>query len=371
MSEHSSRSEIRNPHQLRERVSVMLHHLPRQSEVFCVCSWHAQAEGPDRGNLGETPLAGYTPAIQRRLRHLPRSSNAVGLSALLAWFLDKASVAVQHGGRFSSVLWAAAAALCHAAVSATAWCFQTLSRDDLAALLTHAATWLLMYHSTDSAQQTGESAHVVRGLLLLGPSSDFPPPSPTAWMEAMRFAAVARRASQAALRCQRLPPRLRNVQFCQEAFYISTRTFSESGQSSSSRSQSEQSESDRRYEETGEYDTQDKYKRVGNPISWANPTGGGTVEDNSSKHWTWVYPAGAFAILAFCVISRWRSLRKEKEEQVIASPRINMETGNFGYKPPSQEPLSVEDLAPSEGSGQDSGFGQGWSSSFTPPPRSD
>ena len=24
---------------------------------------------------------------------------------------------------------------------------------------------------------------------------------------------------------------------------------------------------------------QDKYKRVGNPIAWANPTGGGTVED--------------------------------------------------------------------------------------------
>ncbi|CAE6964407.1 unnamed protein product [Symbiodinium natans] len=123
--------------------------------------------------------------------------------------------------------------------------------------------------------------------------------------------------------------------------------------------------------ETGEYDTQDKYKRVGNPISWANPTGGGTVEDNSSKHWTWVYPAGAFAILAFCGISRWRSLRKENEEQVIASPRINMpDTGNFGYKPPSQEPLSAEDLAPSPSSETESGFGPGWGNNFTPPPRS-
>mmetsp|Transcript_9585 Transcript_9585/g.23140 ORF Transcript_9585/g.23140 Transcript_9585/m.23140 type:complete len:188 (-) Transcript_9585:39-602(-) len=186
----------------------------------------------------------------------------------------------------------------------------------------------------------------------------------------MRLALVARRTSQAALACQR-PPRLRNVRFCQEAFNLSVRTFSESGQSTSSRAQAgeERSESDRRYEQTGEYDTQDKYKRVGNPISWANPTGGGTSEDTSSKHWTWVYPAGAFAILAFCVISRWRSMRKEKEEQVISTPRINFDTGSFGYKPPSQEPLSAEDLA-AETEQSSSDFNPGWGSNFTPPPRS-
>ena len=61
---------------------------------------------------------------------------------------------------------------------------------------------------------------------------------------------------------------------------------------------------------------EEKYKRVGNPIAWANPTGGGTVEDNSSKHWTWVFPAGGAFILFLCLLSRWRSQRREREEQV-------------------------------------------------------
>ena len=116
-------------------------------------------------------------------------------------------------------------------------------------------------------------------------------------------------------------------------------------QASSRRAFAGDSESDRRYEETGEYDTQDKYKRVGNPIAWANPTGGGTVEDNSSKHWTWVFPAGGGFILLLCLLSRWRSLRKEREEQVIDAPRVSMpDTHSFSYKAPSSEPVTEEDL---------------------------
>lgn len=90
----------------------------------------------------------------------------------------------------------------------------------------------------------------------------------------------------------------------------------EGGGSGSKASDDGKSESDRRYEESGEYDTQDKYKRVGNPISWANPTGGGTTEDNSSKHWTWVYPAGALVILLLCLNSRRKNMKKEQEAEL-------------------------------------------------------
>lgn len=126
-----------------------------------------------------------------------------------------------------------------------------------------------------------------------------------------------------------------------------------SGSSSSDQGQSSSdaggSSSDQRYEQTGEYDTQDRYKRVGNPISWANPTGGGTVEDTSSKHWRWVYPAGAGFILFLCMISRWRNMRKEKEEEVIEAPNISVpDTRQFSYKPPSAEPLRPQDLVDSD-----------------------
>eukprot|EP00438_Fugacium_kawagutii_P006193 Skav232710 [mRNA] locus=scaffold3459:129326:150782:- [translate_table: standard] len=99
--------------------------------------------------------------------------------------------------------------------------------------------------------------------------------------------------------------------------------------------------------------SREKYKRVGNPIAWANPTGGGTVEDNdfarmrdnSSKHWTWVFPAGGGFILLLCLLSRWRSLRKEREEQVIEAPRVSTpDTQRFSYKAPSAEPVTEEDL---------------------------
>ncbi|CAK9014953.1 unnamed protein product [Durusdinium trenchii] len=130
------------------------------------------------------------------------------------------------------------------------------------------------------------------------------------------------------------------------------------------------SESDRRYEETGEYDTQEKYKRVGNPIAWANPTGGGTVEDNSSKHWTWVFPAGGTFILALCLLSRWRSQRKEREEQVIEAPRISMpDTQRFSYKAPSSEPLTEDDLKGPEIEHGDS-LSPSYGGSFSPPPPS-
>ena len=59
------------------------------------------------------------------------------------------------------------------------------------------------------------------------------------------------------------------------------------GKSSSSTSEDdEKSRSDEQYEKTGSYDTQDDNKRVGNPIQWANPTGGPTMDDHSSEKWS-------------------------------------------------------------------------------------
>mmetsp|Transcript_18335 Transcript_18335/g.35927 ORF Transcript_18335/g.35927 Transcript_18335/m.35927 type:complete len:259 (-) Transcript_18335:10-786(-) len=109
--------------------------------------------------------------------------------------------------------------------------------------------------------------------------------------------------------------------------------------SSGSGSGSGQSESDRRFDESGEYDTQERYKRVGNPISWANPTGGGTAEDTSSKHWRWIFPAGVSLILVGCLWSRRKALRKEQEESLIQAPDIRVpETRNFTTPPPAPPP---------------------------------
>ena len=122
-----------------------------------------------------------------------------------------------------------------------------------------------------------------------------------------------------------------------------------------------------------------------------------SFQDNSSKHWTWVFPAGGGFILLLCLLSRWRSLRKEREEQartwqmlschkqihanptthveyrsyniqirtvhinhyecrgigaikgcwcqVIEAPRVSMpDTHSFSYKAPSSEPVTEEDL---------------------------
>eukprot|EP00448_Togula_jolla_P002734 CAMPEP_0170612442 /NCGR_PEP_ID=MMETSP0224-20130122/23727_1 /TAXON_ID=285029 /ORGANISM="Togula jolla, Strain CCCM 725" /LENGTH=225 /DNA_ID=CAMNT_0010937949 /DNA_START=33 /DNA_END=710 /DNA_ORIENTATION=- len=133
-----------------------------------------------------------------------------------------------------------------------------------------------------------------------------------------------------------------------------------------SKSQAE-SESDRRYEESGEYDTQERYKRVGNPISWANPTGGGTIDENQSKHWRWVYPAGAGVILLLCLWSRRRNLRKEEEEKMISMPNIQPPDLQR-FKTPAYSPPPPESM-PSEGDDEDSEAP--WTpagGSFSPPP---
>jgi len=102
---------------------------------------------------------------------------------------------------------------------------------------------------------------------------------------------------------------------------------------------SEQSESDRRFDQSGEYDTQERYKRVGNPISWANPTGGGTAEDTSSKHWRWIFPAGVSLILVGCLWSRRKAMRKEHEEALMQAPDINVpDMRGFSTPPPAPPP---------------------------------
>jgi len=125
------------------------------------------------------------------------------------------------------------------------------------------------------------------------------------------------------------------------------------------------SESDRRYEETGEHDTQERYKRVGNPISWANPTGGGVADDNSSKHWRWVYPAGVGFILFLCLWSRRKNLKKEREEEELQKPNINLSgLSDLGARmqPVPRVPEEDDDSRPPWLAG---------GGSFSPPPPSD
>mmetsp|Transcript_127775 Transcript_127775/g.367826 ORF Transcript_127775/g.367826 Transcript_127775/m.367826 type:complete len:226 (+) Transcript_127775:73-750(+) len=136
-------------------------------------------------------------------------------------------------------------------------------------------------------------------------------------------------------------------------------------------------ESDRRFDESGEYDTQEKYKRIGNPIQWANPTGGGSqLEDNSSKHWRWVYPVGAGLILLICLYSRRKNLRKEQDEQVINAPNIKpIDASRFtmpAYRTP--EPVDEDDggenVPPPSAAVGGGGFDFGGPGGLAPPPAS-
>jgi len=156
---------------------------------------------------------------------------------------------------------------------------------------------------------------------------------------------------------------------------MSSRNFS-SGDSKSS-SSDQQSESDRRHAESGEYDTQDANKRVGNPIQWANPLGGGSeTTDTSSKHWTWIGPAGAGLIILFCLVSRWRNMRQEEEEQVMSTMKIS-EPDFRSFQVPAYRPPPIEDDGedvppPSPAlSGQGYEYNSGSSSSFSSPPTSE
>eukprot|EP00747_Dinoflagellata_sp_TGD_P185347 gnl/TRDRNA2_/TRDRNA2_41864_c0_seq1.p1 gnl/TRDRNA2_/TRDRNA2_41864_c0~~gnl/TRDRNA2_/TRDRNA2_41864_c0_seq1.p1 ORF type:complete len:209 (+),score=35.73 gnl/TRDRNA2_/TRDRNA2_41864_c0_seq1:66-692(+) len=148
-----------------------------------------------------------------------------------------------------------------------------------------------------------------------------------------------------------------------------------SGSSDSSGSQSAGGgSSDERFEKTGEYDTQDKYKRVGNPIAWANPTGGGTIEDKSSNKWTYVFPLGIALIGAICLISRSRNQAAKKEESLIEAPRVSMpDTSRFkspAYQPPPEPSYGHgEEDVPPPPQFEFASLGGG-GISFSPPPDS-
>lgn len=150
-------------------------------------------------------------------------------------------------------------------------------------------------------------------------------------------------------------------------------TASGSGASGEGEKKEKQKSSDDHYEETGEYDTQDAYKRVGNPISWANPTGGGTTEDGSSNKWRYVFPLGIAGIIVLCLWSRRRNMRKEEEAALIGTPDISFSDASSrfpstpAYRPPPPPPSGEEassDSLSSLGYSYSSG-GSGFSS---PPP---
>lgn len=95
------------------------------------------------------------------------------------------------------------------------------------------------------------------------------------------------------------------------------------GFSTASEEEGRRTSSDEQYRQTGEYDTNDKYSRVGNPIQWANPTGGGQAQDTSHNAWKYVYPVGLFLILFFCFWNGRKNRRKEEEERLIHQPSIS------------------------------------------------
>mmetsp|Transcript_88227 Transcript_88227/g.248349 ORF Transcript_88227/g.248349 Transcript_88227/m.248349 type:complete len:228 (-) Transcript_88227:133-816(-) len=152
---------------------------------------------------------------------------------------------------------------------------------------------------------------------------------------------------------------------------------SDGASSGSGDSGGKKSESDKRFDDSGEYDTQENYKRVGNPISWANPTGGGTVEDNSSKHWRWVYPAGVAGILLLCLWSRRRNLRKEQEAELTAAMPDLSQMQMPAYEPPPPPPPPSASSSPTSpdalgGRYEDDTLSQhlGGSGGFSAPPPS-
>jgi hypothetical protein len=54
-------------------------------------------------------------------------------------------------------------------------------------------------------------------------------------------------------------------------------------------------------------------KDIGNPITWANPTGGASMDEKSPKYWRYVYPAGA-ALIMFSFYLAGRRHRKNDEK---------------------------------------------------------
>merc|ERR1712137_1387852 len=109
-------------------------------------------------------------------------------------------------------------------------------------------------------------------------------------------------------------------------------------------SSEQQQESDKRYEKSGEYDTQDKYKRVGNPISWANPTGGPAAEENTSKAYTFIYPAGVVIIILFALRSRHNKKKEEENEKMIEKPQMkSYSMNNADFQRPQMSSYSMND----------------------------
>ncbi|EER05529.1 hypothetical protein Pmar_PMAR011556 [Perkinsus marinus ATCC 50983] len=71
---------------------------------------------------------------------------------------------------------------------------------------------------------------------------------------------------------------------------------------------------DESHEDKGEQQQEySKSKELGNPITWANPTGGPTIDDYSSDNWKWVFPVGTGMIFFF----GWIKGRKDRKEKSL------------------------------------------------------
>ncbi len=82
-------------------------------------------------------------------------------------------------------------------------------------------------------------------------------------------------------------------------------------------------------------------KDVGNPITWANPTGGPSMQDKSPKYWRYIYPTGAALIIfGFYLAGRKNDAKKTTP---AASPRAKAPVGSFELPPSLSQPSKTID----------------------------
>ena len=78
---------------------------------------------------------------------------------------------------------------------------------------------------------------------------------------------------------------------------------------------------------TGKYSSS---REVGNPIAWANPTGGATMDDHTSNVWRWVFPIGAGLIFLGCYMNGRKHSNKD-EKIVDRSARLGEAMRRLDY----------------------------------------
>ena len=84
--------------------------------------------------------------------------------------------------------------------------------------------------------------------------------------------------------------------------------------------------------EAGDDQQNSSSKDIGNPITWANPTGGPSMDEKRPKQWRYVYPAG----VAFIVFGFWLSGRRLKKQEAKEKAEKSMarKMSSMGFSAP-------------------------------------